>query len=119
MNLIGWFSFLGHRKKKAEGKQVVVDGTASSEEDEFALQSQNGKPKAAVHLFEYEEGGPWPSSVFILPHLQDVAESLAEYVANISQDSIKHRGVFTIVLSGGSLVKVPPCKFLLILFFVF
>lgn len=94
-------------KKRAEGNQVV--DSAVSDEDKphvkAGLQSQNGNPKAAAHLFEYEEGGPWPCSVTILPHLHDVAESLAEYVARISEDSIKHRGSFTIVLSGGSLVK--------------
>jgi hypothetical protein len=97
-----------HRKKRAEGNQVV-DGAVSDEDKphvKAGLQSQNGNPKAAGHLFEYEEGGPWPCSVTILPHLHDVAESLAEYVARISEDSIKHRGSFTIVLSGGSLVKV-------------
>ncbi|KAG0582417.1 hypothetical protein KC19_3G058100 [Ceratodon purpureus] len=93
-------------KKKAEGKPVV-DSTASDADESHikAVQSQNGKPVPAVHLFEYEEGGPWPCSVSILPHLHDVAESLADYVAQISEESIKHRGFFTIVLSGGSLVK--------------
>lgn len=88
-----------------------MDGVASNEGESHikAVQSQNGKPKAAVHLFEYEEG-PWPCSVSILPHLHDVAESLADYIARISEESIKHRGSFTIVLSGGSLVKVSlPC----------
>ena len=90
----------------------MVDGTASDEDESHikAVQSQNGKPKPAVHLFEYEEG-PWPCSVSILPHLYDVAEALADHIARISAESIKHRGCFTIVLSGGSLVNVSlPCE---------
>lgn len=100
---------VNNRKKKAEEKQVL-DGAGSHDENESHTQAvQNGKPKVAVHLFEYEEG-PWPCSVSILPHLHDVAESLADHVARISAESIKARGCFTIVLSGGSLVKVsfPP-----------
>lgn len=84
----------------------MVDGTAS---DEYAhmkeTENQNGKPKPAVHLFEYEDG-PWPCSVSIVPHLHDVAEAVADYIARISEESIKARGYFSIVLSGGSLVKV-------------
>lgn len=80
----------------------MLDGAAFDETEAI----QNGKPKVAAHLFEYEEGGPWPCSVSILPHLHDVAESLADHVARISAESIKARGSFTIVLSGGSLVKV-------------
>ncbi|XP_024363236.1 probable 6-phosphogluconolactonase 1 isoform X2 [Physcomitrium patens] len=91
-------------RKNAEGKRVV-DGTAS---DEYAhmkeTENQNGKPKPAVHLFEYEDG-PWPCSVSIVPHLHDVAEAVADYIARISEESIKARGYFSIVLSGGSLVK--------------
>lgn len=91
------------RKKKTEKKQVL-DGAALDDTKPNAPAVSNGKPKVAVHLFEYEEG-PWPSSVYILPHLHDVAESLAEHVARISAESIKASGSFTIVLSGGSLVK--------------
>jgi hypothetical protein len=90
-------------KKKTEEKQVL-DGAALEETKPNAQAVSNGKPKVAVHLFEYEEG-PWPCSVSILPHLHDVAESLADHVARISAESIKAGGSFTIVLSGGSLVK--------------
>jgi len=106
-------SFIGvclqsNRKKKTEEKKVL-DGAALDETKPNAQAVSNGKPKVAAHLFEYEEG-PWPCSVSILPHLHDVAESLADHVARISAESIKAGGSFTIVLSGGSLVKVrlPP-----------
>lgn len=93
----------GCRKKKAEGMQVL-DGAAAAG-DEHTEVIANGKPKVTTHLFEYEEG-PWPCSVHIVPHLHDVAEALAEHIAHLSAESIKARGFFTIVLSGGSLVHV-------------
>lgn len=86
--------------KKAEEMQVL-DGAAAVDEHTEVI--ANGVPKVTTHLFEYEEG-PWPCSVHIVPHLHDVAEALADHIAHLSAESIKARGFFTIVLSGGSLV---------------
>ena len=48
------------------------------------------KGKGKVQVFDLEE---------------DLAVSLAKYTADLSDKFVKERGAFTVVLSGGSLVK--------------
>lgn len=98
-------SSLVSRKKKAEGKQVV-NGVLTEESKAYnhKVEHREEKPKGA-HLFPYGEG-PWDSALCILDDLPQVFDALADQVVKISEESIKLRGNFTIVLSGGSLVKV-------------
>ena len=37
---------------------------------------------------------------------EELTVSLAEHVAHVSAEAVKARGVFTVVLSGGSLIKM-------------
>lgn len=44
------------------------------------------------------------SELRIFASLDDLATDLAEYVAQLSEMSVKERGFFTIALTGGSLI---------------
>jgi len=42
----------------------------------------------------------------IFESLDELATDLAEYIAQLSEISVKERGVFTIALTGGSLISL-------------
>ncbi|THU72616.1 hypothetical protein C4D60_Mb04t14080 [Musa balbisiana] len=52
-------------------------------------------------------GGPKiKSELRIFESADELATDLAEYISQLSENSVKERGCFTIALSGGSLIKV-------------
>ncbi|KAG0464384.1 hypothetical protein HPP92_020453 [Vanilla planifolia] len=46
------------------------------------------------------------SELRIFESLDDLSTDLAEYIAQLSEDSVKERGLFTIALTGGSLISL-------------
>lgn len=64
----------------------------------------------------YEEEGKGKKTVVRLEKEEDVAVALAKYTAHLSQKIIAHKGSFSVVLSGGSLIDTmryltkPPYK---------
>ena len=42
--------------------------------------------------------------------LEDLKANLADYISEISEASVKERGIFTIALSGGSLIGLIRCS---------
>ena len=52
-------------------------------------------------------GGPeGKGEIKIYENLNDLATDLAEYIAQLSELSVKERGVFSIALSGGSIISM-------------
>jgi 6-phosphogluconolactonase len=41
----------------------------------------------------------------VYENVEELSDSLAEHVAQLSASAVKDRGAFTVVLSGGSLIK--------------
>lgn len=60
---------------------------------------------AATQVLEVAVGGKSGVSVQVYPEIKSLSEGLAEYLEKISADTISKRKAFTLVLSGGSLVK--------------
>lgn len=60
---------------------------------------------AATQLLEVAVGGKTGANVQVYPEMKTLADGLAEYLAEISAETISKRKSFTLVLSGGSLVK--------------
>lgn len=46
------------------------------------------------------------SDLKVFESLDELATDLAEYIAQLSEISVKERGYFTIALSGGSLISL-------------
>lgn len=68
------------------------------------MENEGGKEKRApqVRIFDSEE---------------ELSTALADYVAQLSEKSVRERGAFSIVLSGGNLTRL--LRFLCVLFFFF
>jgi 6-phosphogluconolactonase len=60
--------------------------------------------KASMATTAAEKGGD-KKKVEVFDTEEDLAVSLAKYTADLSEKFSKERGAFTVVLSGGSLIK--------------
>lgn len=88
---------------------AVVDAT-SVVEQENAQTTISVKEPTSPHLFAYPEG-KCESLVFSLEDELALGSKLGDIVEKLSEESIATHGSFTVVLSGGSLVKVRCCDF--------
>ncbi len=91
------------RKKNLEADQSE-NGVLQVSDGETDIVS-NGKP-FGVHMFPYPSATPSQSSLFLFDNISDVSNAVAMHVTGLSVQAIHSQGSFTLVLSGGSLVKV-------------
>jgi hypothetical protein len=91
------------RKKNLEADQSE-NGVLQVSDGETDIIS-NEKP-FGVHMFPYPSATPSQSSLFLFDNISDVSNAVAMHVTGLSVQAIHSRGSFTLVLSGGSLVKV-------------
>jgi hypothetical protein len=71
---------------------LVIPGGAASSSGAVVGMASFGKLDKDLHLQVYE-------------NVEELSNSLAEHVAQLSASAVKDRGAFTVVLSGGSLIK--------------
>ncbi|CAK9253945.1 unnamed protein product [Sphagnum jensenii] len=93
---------VARRKKNLEADQSEngVLQVSDGETDNVS----NEKP-FGVHMFPYPSAVPSQSSLFLFDNISDVSNAVAKHVTGLSVQAIRSQGSFTLVLSGGSLVK--------------
>lgn len=63
-------------------------------------------------------GGPdGRGELKIYESLDDLATDFADYIAQLSESSVKERGVFSVALSGGSIISLMGWVFLCFIYF--
>ena len=70
----------------------------------FCLFFSEGRAIARVQSMALSGGQKTRGDIRIHESLDELRTGLADYIAEISEASVKERGVFAIALSGGSLI---------------